>query len=321
MENNNNNDKYDYYINKDFNDKEDLKEYRKLFYDIELNFPENIIKNLHLFKFFNKTRRFPSKNNFGGFISTLFMFTIFTFIYFLCNLNLIYIFSNKKYYYIITFIIILITLIITLLFFFDVSTSIPGYQNGENVKEEDYNSVIYSQTIGNKTYQLKYCKTCKKIRDIRTHHCNRCNICVEKHDHHCDFVSNCIGKKNYVKFFIFIHISTIHLLLVEIFSLKIIIVISKYKKDEIKDGKKELVNAIYAFCIINIFIIGFFLCFLLSLIVQHCFNISKNETTREIIKKYEINNFNKGCLENWKEVFCDKEDTLDIIIINEKNNN
>ena len=315
MENNNNNNKYDYYIKRDFNNIN--KKFK--FNDIELNFPEKIIENLNLFKLFNKTRRFPSKSNFGGFIKTFFMFIIFTFLYLICNINLLKLFPNDKLYYICTFIIIIIFLIITLLFFFDVSTSIPGYQKGENIKEEYYNSVIYSQTIGDKTYELKYCKTCQKIRDIRTHHCNICNICIEKHDHHCDFVSNCIGKNNYKKFFIFMHIALIYLLLVEIFSIKIIIDINDYKN--IEKNKKYLIVIIYTICIINICIIGFFLCFLITLIIQNCFYISKNEMTREIIKKYDMKNFNKGCIKNWKEKFCENEDELDIIIINEKKNN
>ena len=315
MENYNNNNESDCYIKKDFNSIEIMKK-NYLFDDIELNFPEKIIENLNLFKLFNQTRRFPSKTNFGGFVTTLFMFTILTFLYLICNINLIKLFPKDKLYYIFTFIIIIIFLIITLLFFFDVSTSIPGYQKGENIKEEDYNSVIYSQTIGDKTYELKYCKTCEKIRDIRTHHCNICNICIEKHDHHCDFVSNCIGKKNYKKFFIFMNIAFFYLLLVEIFSIKIIFDI---KDENFEENKKYLIVIIYIFCTINIFIVGFFLCFLITLIIQHCFYISKNEMTREIIKNYETKNFNKGCIKNWKEKFCEKEDEFDIIIINEKN--
>ena len=313
--NNNNNNKFDYYIKRDFNN---IDKYFK-FNDIELNFPEKIIENLNLFKLFNKTRRFPSKSNFGGFITTFFMFIIFTFLYLICNINLLKLFPNDKFYYICISIIILISLIITLLFFFDVSTSIPGYQKGENIKEKDYNSVIYSQTIGNKTYELKYCKTCEKIRDIRTHHCNICNICIEKHDHHCDFVSNCIGKKNYNKFFIFMNIALIYLLLVEIFSIKILIDINDL--NNIEKNKKHLIVIINIFCIINISTIGFFLCFLITLIIQHCFYISKNESTREIIKNFETKNFNKGCIKNWKEKFCENEDDFDIIIINEKKNN
>jgi hypothetical protein len=115
------------------------------------------------------------------------------------------------------------------------------------------------------------------------------------------------------------NIALIYLLLVEIFSIKILIDINDLKN--IEKNKKHLIVIINIFCIINISTIGFFLCFLITLIIQHCFYISKNESTREIIKNFETKNFNKGCIKNWKEKFCENEDDFDTIIINEKKNN
>jgi hypothetical protein len=273
-----------------------------LFDDIELNFPEKIIENLNLFKLFNQTRRFPSKTNFGGFVTTLFMFTILTFLYLICNINLIKLFPKDKLYYIFTFIIIIIFLIITLLFFFDVSTSIPGYQKGEKISEKDFASLSPTKTIKNHTFILKYCHTCKIVRDIRTFHCKYCGICIERHDHHCTFVSNCIGKKNHKLFFYFLIICFFHLLHIVIFDGCILLQVSKLEKEK---ESSELIIITFLSGIVIVFA-GFFICFIITMIITHIQLISKNQTTNETIRnKDNYIVFNRGCCNNWKEVFCE----------------
>ena len=287
--------------------------------DIELNIPIENISNLNLFKCFKQTRRYSNLNDLKGVIFTSLSIIINTIFYLVVNILLInYIYKNKK---LLLFSIIFssFTFILTIYYLFNVSTSIPGYQTGKTLTIEEFNSLKPIKKINDIVFELKYCITCKLIKDIRTFHCNYCKICILKHDHHCGFVSNCIGLKNYLIFIKFIIICFIHCLYICCTSILIMIKIKDYSKDKKNELKFNIINIFIALVLV---FSGFFSLFLLSLIIQHIESISKNETTREAIKKkYNNKVFDKGCKENWKEICCNKNKlTMKLIEENIQNN-
>ena len=58
--------------------------------------------------------------------------------------------------------------------------------------------------------KFKICTTCSILIPLRSHHCSECNNCVEKFDHHCPWLGNCIGKRNYLKFYLFLFFLNLH---------------------------------------------------------------------------------------------------------------
>jgi palmitoyltransferase ZDHHC9/14/18 len=265
----------------------------------------NTSSKIILFTFLGKKRRFPSYNDINGFICTLSMFLLGTLSYIIMLYQFIKkIDPNNKNFYLILIIVSIITFIITIISFIDVSTSIPGYQRGEKISEKEFTNLSPTKTIKNKTFILKYCHTCKLIKDIRTFHCKYCGICIERHDHHCTFVSNCIGKKNHKLFFYFLIICLFHLLPIVIFDGYVIYKVSKLEEEKEKE-KSDLV-IINVLCGFVIVFAGFFLCFVITMIISHIQLISKNQTTNEAIRnKDNYIVFNRGCCNNWKEVFCE----------------
>lgn len=172
---------------------------------------------------------------------------------------------------------------------------------------------------------LKYCKTCKIIRDIRVFHCKICNLCVMRHgkflklthsfflkfrlDHHCPWLSVCIGAHNHLRFLILISFSILHCLI--IIALMTIIMINydeahSYLKDN-HDNKMIITGHQYD----KYFAIGF-TCLttlaLLMLILIIFFQIKficNNETTSESIRRPDglVNIYDKGFKKNCKEFF------------------
>jgi len=272
--------------------------------EIKINMNENSSISINFFTFCGKKRRYPSYNDQKGFILTLFLFTIGTLFYEIMLIELKMNFEiEKKNLYMILIILSIITFIITIISFLNVSTSIPGYQKGEKITEKEFASLSPTKTIKNQTFILKYCHTCKLIRDIRTFHCKFCGICIERHDHHCTFISNCIGKKNLKLFFYFLIISFFHLLPIVIVDFFVLIKITQFDKN---DKNKNYIFFI-SFSALSTIVFGiFFIFFILTMIITHIQLISKNQTSNEILRHKDYYSvFNKGCLNNWKEIFCE----------------
>lgn len=262
------------------------------------------------FEMFNKRRRFPVGENAAGFIVTIFLIFIPSGVYVALTFSLAFSkipsipgLTNKisTTPFIIFGIVSIITFLFCIISFFDVSTSIPGYQTGKKVSFDEFQKEHPTLTIGKTTFLLKYCQTCNIIRDIRTFHCRYCNMCVERHDHHCGYISNCIGKNNLKNFFYFLLLSCTHVSFVEITSVYMIAITSNNNEDD------SLSLFTVFFGILCVFV-GFFMVFLVVMIGQHTLLISSNRTTNEDIRgKYDHTIFNKGCLNNWKEVCCIKD--------------
>ena len=247
-----------------------------------------------------KRRKFP--NNIGkltGYLSTLFMFILFSILFTICfdnakNIQAMNDSIRSSYNYIIVFMwIFSILSIITLT---DVASASPGRQRGTPIIKSKFDSGQIRKIVGGHKYFLKYCTTCNLIRDVRTFHCNTCGICVEKHDHHCGYVSNCVGVYNYKKFFVFVIIGYID---ISIIFFSCVHFAFKFGWS-LEKGEEYL---LFLDILIMIFG-GFFEFFVFWMIIHHIQIIVMNRTTREFIKHKKYPVYNRGCKKNCHEALC-----------------
>ena len=186
--------------------------------------------------------------------------------------------------------------LITILSLLNVATSCPGYENTEKqITKEEFENLNPEINIKGNVYKLKYCATCKIIRQLRTSHCRICNKCVLRHDHHCPYINNCVGKNNHLKFLFFIFFVFIYSTYCSIFTIAF-----NVKEHKHLGWFRIIYLGIFAF--ISVWMFFTMGGFSISVI----YYISINTTTRENIKSvvYE-DSTNNGCVENWKEVCCD----------------
>lgn len=197
--------------------------------------------------------------------------------------------------------------ILTLYFLFQVSTTIPGYISIKNkLSFEDYIKNLPSIEIEGLKFVLKYCETCSICRDPRSFHCKLCDKCILRHDHHCDFVANCIGKNNFSHFFFFLLFTDLYCIDVTASGMCFY---SHYVNDQGIFDKSIVYALIIGIILFFAVISGALLTYFLG---YHIYLISTNATTNESIRnKYDNKVFDKGCLKNWHEVFCETVIDLD----------
>ncbi|XP_061359769.1 probable protein S-acyltransferase 7 [Gastrolobium bilobum] len=152
------------------------------------------------------------------------------------------------------------------------------------------------------TVKVKYCDTCMLYRPPRCSHCSICNNCVERFDHHCPWVGQCIGPRNYRFFFMFVFSTT--LLCIYVFAFCWVYVRRIMDSEETTIWKALIKTPASIVLIIYTFISMWFVGGLTSF---HLYLISTNQTTYENFRyRYDRrdNPYNKGVLNNFKEIFC-----------------
>ncbi|KAI9079697.1 hypothetical protein K1719_038318 [Acacia pycnantha] len=153
------------------------------------------------------------------------------------------------------------------------------------------------------TVKIKYCETCKLYRPPRCSHCSVCDNCVERFDHHCPWVGQCIGLRNYRFYFMFVSSATLLCLYIHGFCW---VYIRRIMDSEEISIWKSMIKTPASIALI----IYSFACvwFVGGLTALHTYLISTNQSTYENFRyrydRQRVNPYNRGILENFKEIFC-----------------
>lgn len=90
---------------------------------------------------------------------------------------------------------------------------------------------------------VNICKKCMAPKPPRTHHCSVCNACILKFDHHCPWLNNCVGFYNHRYFFMYMVWTSIGILYICIFGIKIgYDVLWKYGDEEAWESNEDLIG-------------------------------------------------------------------------------
>lgn len=69
------------------------------------------------------------------------------------------------------------------------------------------------------------CFKCVQYKPNRSYHCDTCKVCIEQYDHHCPWINNCVGKKNIVRFIVFLFAIFVALVWIFVLALQVLLVI------------------------------------------------------------------------------------------------
>ena len=131
------------------------------------------------------------------------------------------------------------------------STSDPGFFIPSDKIETFDKEQLYAQSKTS-TIELKMCKSCHIIKNLRVFHCRKCGLCVLRHDHHCVWLSNCIGVYNQKTFLFLIYSCLLHCVIFIIF---LLYTIFQYKETM---TMQQFSFCLFALCIITMIAIMFF---------------------------------------------------------------
>eukprot|EP01004_Peranema_trichophorum_P005760 NODE_4609_length_1142_cov_36.209028_g4089_i0.p1 GENE.NODE_4609_length_1142_cov_36.209028_g4089_i0~~NODE_4609_length_1142_cov_36.209028_g4089_i0.p1 ORF type:complete len:314 (+),score=28.52 NODE_4609_length_1142_cov_36.209028_g4089_i0:77-1018(+) len=180
----------------------------------------------------------------------------------------------------------------------------PPVTNGPEIIQE------VSQLINGAYIQYRYCRTCFIYRNARASHCHVCDNCVERFDHHCPWTGTCIGLRNY-RFFLWFLTLTVTAGAYQAITC-IVLISNKYGQQQTK-GINAFWNVSRDYYFLPIGLIVYFIIALLCIVPLlgfHIYLVATAQTTRELFKKEEENQFgcqspySKGLLCNFYDICC-----------------
>lgn len=175
----------------------------------------------------------------------------------------------------------------------------------EEVEEEEEDSQVQLFV------ELKYCNVCQIEQPVRTKHCKSCNLCVATFDHHCPWIGNCVGERNKMRYFIYLSIQFIQMIVAISLGMKYLIEnVEEHRREFNKLTVLEIYIAIACFFT---FVLSLFV---FALLVFHTYLIGKALTSWEHISWFRISYlkvwprklgspFTQGSfMANYRQFFC-----------------
>ncbi|XP_045516785.1 palmitoyltransferase ZDHHC2-like isoform X5 [Pieris brassicae] len=126
---------------------------------------------------------------------------------------------------------------------------------------------------------VRYCNRCVLVKPDRAHHCSICARCVLKMDHHCPWVNNCVCFHNYKFFMLFLGYALLYCIF--IMSTCLPYFIRFWKGDFGAAGSSGRYHIVFAFFVALMFAVS-----LGSLFGYHCYLVSHNRTTLDMLVSY-----------------------------------
>lgn len=75
-----------------------------------------------------------------------------------------------------------------------------------HIKHQPYGYFIEREDISH------LCMECIRPQQSREYHCTVCHTCIPQYDHHCFWINNCVGKRNLLRFNLFLILAEVCLL-------------------------------------------------------------------------------------------------------------
>lgn len=162
--------------------------------------------------------------------------------------------------------------------------------------------VLDSITDTEASIDAKGCHICMQFKPERAHHCSSCKRCIKKMDHHCHWLGRCINYDNhghFIRFLIFVFISTLTLFSFNVF----------YTYLVLSSGEMKLSHSSAAVLLVSTMLSALLVTVTFTHLTAQLYMVIKNVTFIENLHcknfDYSVNDspYSFGIMHNIQEVF------------------